>query len=127
MKNRLIKLTLLSLLTAAFVAAPVLSRAEDSTTATAATAPAKKKGLPFHGKVAAIDPTQKTVTVGSLTISITPTTKITKDGKKATLSDFVVGDTVAGAYQKDDSGKLNATTIHDGKKQKKKKAADAAN
>jgi hypothetical protein len=125
MKNNLAKIALIGLVTAACVAVPTLSRAQDSTNAPAAAAP-KKSGLPFHGKLAAVDTAAMTVTVGSLTITITSTTKLTKDGKKATLADFVVGDTVGGSYQKDAAGKLNAVTIHDGIK-KKKKAADSAN
>lgn len=124
MKNKLIKIAILGVLTAAFVAIPAVSRAADSTNAPAATA--KKAGLPFHGKLAAVDTSALTVTVGSLTINITSATKITKDGKKATLADFVVGDTVGGSYTKDEAGKLNAVTIHDGVK-KKKKAVEPAN
>ena len=126
MKNNLVKIALLGLVTAAFVATPAISRAQDSTNAPAATAP-KKGGLPFHGKLAAVDATAMTLTVGSLTINVTSETKITKDGKKATLADLVVGDTVGGSYKKDDAGKLTAVTIHDGIVKKKKKAADSAN
>jgi hypothetical protein len=126
MKKNLVKIALLGLVTAALVAVPTLSRAQDSTNTPAAIAP-KKNGLPFHGKLAAVDPTAMTVTVGTLTINVTATTKITKDGKKATLADFVVGDTVGGSYHKDSDGKLTAATIHDGIKPKKKKAADSAN
>ena len=125
MKNNLVKIALLGLMAAAFVAVPNISRAQDSTNTPAAPAP-KKSGLPFHGKLAAVDPTAMTVTVGSLTINVTAATKVTKDGKKATLADFVVGDTVGGSYHKDADGKLIAATIHDGIK-KKKKAADASN
>ena len=62
-----------------------------------------------------------TLTVGKLTLQVTSDTKITKDGKPATLADGVVGEPVSGAYQKTADGKLNATTIHFGAKAEKKK------
>ena len=129
MKDNLVKIALLSLVTAAFVAAPAVSRAQESTNAPTATTPAPKKngGLPFHGKIAAVDATAMTLTVGSLIINVTPATKITKDGKKAALADLAVGDTVGGSYKKDEAGKLNAVTLHDGIVKKKKKAAASAN
>jgi len=129
MKNNLVKIALLGLVTAAFVATPAISRAQNSTNApeAATAAPKKNGGLPFHGKLAAVDATAMTLTVGSLTINVTSTTKITKDGKKATLADLAVGDTVGGSYKKDEAGKLNAVTIHDGVVKKKKKAAESAN
>ena len=118
MKNNLVKIALLGLMAAAFVAVPNISRAQDSTNTPAATAP-KKSGLPFP-------PSSGIAVESSLTINVTAATKVTKDGKKATLADFVVGDTVGGSYHKDADGKLIAATIHDGIK-KKKKAADASN
>jgi hypothetical protein len=128
MKKNLLKIALLGLVTAACVAIPTVSRAEDKTTATPEqTMPApKKNGLPVHGKIAAVDATASTLTVGSLTLNVTATTKITKDGKKAALADLKEGETVTGYYKKDDAGKLNATTIHVGQKGAKKKPADAA-
>jgi hypothetical protein len=121
---------LFSIVAAALVALPSVSRAEASTNTPPATAPAKKHGAPFHGKVAAVDTAAATVTVGTLTINITSETKITKDGKPATLSDIVVGETVGGSYKKDDAGKLNAATLRVGEKapkaDKKKKDAPAA-
>jgi len=127
MKKNLVKIALLGLVTATLVAAPTFSRGQDATNAPAAAPKAKKNnGLPFHGKLAAVDTTAQTVTVGSLTISITSATKITKDGQKATLADFVVGDTVGGSYHKDADGKLIAATIHDGKKKAKKASDESA-
>jgi hypothetical protein len=119
MKNNLAKLTLFSLVAAALVAAPSISRAQDATNAAAAAAPAaKKKGAPFHGNVAAVDPAAMTFTVGTLTIAVTSETKITKAGEAATFADITVGETVGGAYKKDAAGKLNATTVKIGKKKK---------
>ena len=126
MKKNLFRIALLSLVTAAFVAAPIFSHAEDKTNAAPEqTTPApKKNGLPFKGKVVAVDATASTLTVGALTIKVSDSTKILKDGKKAALTDLKEGETVSGYYKKDDDGKLNATTIRVGQKGAKKKPAD---
>lgn len=116
MKNNFAKITLFAL-AAALIAVPAVSRAADATNAPAATAPAKKHVLSFHGKATAVD--TASITVGGLTINITSDTKIKKDGKAATLSDIKVGDTVGGSYTKDDAGKLTAATLHSGEKKKK--------
>ena len=102
---------------AALLTTPAVVRAQDaaSTNAPAATAPAKKHGMQFKGKIVAIDATAMTLTVGTKTFNITSTTKITKDGKPATLADFAVGDPVSGNYKKN-GDKLDATALHDHKK-----------
>jgi len=123
MKTNIAKTILFALVTAALVAVPAISRAQDSTNMPAAAAPKKHGTPPIHGKVAAVDTAAMTITIGESTINITSETKISKDGQPATLSDIVVGDTVSASYKKDDAGKMNATTIRDGKK---KKAATAA-
>lgn len=115
------QIALFSLVAAALLALPAVNFAQDAAkpaTADQTTPAPKKNGLPFHGKISALDATASTLTVGSLTINVTSTTKITKDGKPATLADFAVGDQVAGAYKKDGE-KLNATTLHSGGKKKK--------
>jgi len=121
MKTQIAKLTL-GLFATAIIAAPVLSRAQDTGTnapaAPAQTAPAKPKkheGIPFHGTVSAVDTKAMTLTVAKRTFEVTSDTKITKDGKPAILSDIAVGDKVGGAYKKS-GDKLTAMTIHDGKK-----------
>ena len=122
MKKLIIKTTLFSLFAAALLALPSVSRAQDQNTNAPAPAMTPAKKLPFHGKAAAVDTAAMTVTVGTLVINITSETKISKDGKPATLEDIKVGDTVSGSYKKDDAGKLNASTIRDGIKKKKKAA-----
>jgi Domain of unknown function (DUF5666) len=99
------------------------AQAQDSTSTTT-NAPAKHKKhdvLPFHGKVSAIDASAMTLTVGERTFEITSETKITKDGKPATLADGTVGEMAGGAYKKGADGKLTATSIHFGAKEKKHK------
>jgi len=120
MKNTIAKIACFALiLTGALIAAPTVSRADDSTNAPAATP--KKHGLPFHGKVSAVDTAAMTFTVGSnnMTIAVSSTTKIVKDGQPAVFSDITVGQMVSGSYKKDDEGKMNATRVTIGMMKKK--------
>jgi hypothetical protein len=94
MKRQILKITTLSLFAVAILAAP------------------------------ALDANAMTLTVGKLTVQVTSETKITKDGKPATLADGVVGEPASGYYKKDADGKLSATTIHFGSK--KKETSDAS-
>lgn len=118
MKNKatnLTKITCLAVMAAALIAAPAITRAQDSTNAPAAQTPAPKKhGLPFHGKVASVDATAMTFTVGTMTIGITSATKISKDGKPAVFADITAGENVSGSYKKDEAGKLSATSVRVG-------------
>ena len=112
-------IALIAIAAATLLAVPAITRAQAAATNSPdATAPVHKKhGLPFHGKIAAIDATAATVTVGTQVYNITSETKITKNDKPATLADFAVGDTVSG-YAKKNGDKLNATALHSGKKKK---------
>lgn len=125
MKMNLAKLTCFALVAAALVAVPSLGRAEDSTNAPAAQAPApKKSSLPYHGKVSAINTNAMTFTFGATTLGITSETKITKNGKPAIFEDLAVGDNVSG-HRKTVDGKEVATTVRIGAP-KKKEASDSA-
>lgn len=115
MKKAILKITILSLFAAAFVAAPVVAHAQVSTNTTAATATGKKARktgalVTFTGKVSAVDTNAMTLTVGKHVMDITSETKITADGKPATLADTTVGETASGTYKKD-AGKLSAATV----------------
>ena len=127
MKKQIASIVTASLFTLALLGTPVLSHAADSPAGSPdQTAPAKSKkhgAIPFHGKLTAVDKDAMTLTVGTRTFTITPETKIAKDGKPATLADAVVGENVGGAYKKGSDGKLNAVTVHLGLKAKKKKEA----
>jgi hypothetical protein len=118
MKNNIakttLKLTFLALVAAALAATPAICRADDATNTPAATPAPKKHGLPFHGKVASVDSTAMTFTVGTMTIAVTSTTKISKDGQPAVFSDITTGSMVRGSYKKDDSGNMNATLVRIG-------------
>lgn len=128
MKNKIVtKITCFAFIAAALIAAPAITRAQDSTNAPAATpTPAPKKhSNVFHGVVAAVDATAMTFTVGNSTAVVTSTTKITKDGKPAVFADITVGANVACAYKKDEAGKLNAVSVRIGEKKKKETPAPA--
>ena len=125
MMKSILKIGALSLLTAAIVAAPMQLLAQ-STNKPAADkkaavakpdAATKKKGAhPFHGKLAAVDKVAKTIKLGESTYQVTSTTKITKDGKPATLEDGVVGEPVSGYAKPTEDGKMAATTVNFGVK-----------
>ena len=113
------QIALFAIVAAALVAAPAVLRAEDKPAKHEAgqeAAPgAKKKGVtPFHGNLASVDTAASTLTVGSTTINVTSETKITKNGKPATLADLTVGEKISGAYKKSEDGKNNATTVRVG-------------
>ena len=126
MKKHLAKITL-GLCAAGLIAIPGLSRAQTApeapavanSTTNAPAAPAKPKkhdSQSFRGTVSAIDTNAMTLTVESRTFEVTSTTKITKNGQPAILSDIAVGDKVSGSYKKAEDGKLAASKITDGKK-----------
>jgi hypothetical protein len=95
----------------------------------AESAPKKKSARPFHGKLAAVDLTAKTIQVGKSTYHITSETKITKAGQPATLADGVVGEPVSGYVEPTEGDKMAARTVRFGAKaeekstEKKKKKA----
>jgi hypothetical protein len=76
----------------------------------------KKAAHPFHGKLAAVDQTAKTIKVGESIYQITSETKIVKAGKPATLADGVVGEEVGGYAKPTEDGKMAATSVRFGPK-----------
>jgi hypothetical protein len=122
MKKTILTITALSLFAAAMIVLPMPAPAQDAASTNAPVKPKKHDHSVFNGKLGAIDTNAMTLTVGERTFEITSDTKITKDGKPATLADGVVGETVSGAYKKDADGKLIATSIHFGEKKHKKKS-----
>jgi hypothetical protein len=77
---------------------------------------------PFHGKLAAVDKTKKTIKVGESVYQLTPQTKINKAGKPVKLEDGVVGEPVSGYLKPNEDGKLVATTVNFGPKPDTKSA-----
>ncbi len=86
----------------------------------------KPRALPLRGKLEAVDNTAKTITIGKTVVNVTSDTKISKNGKPATLSDAAVGDEAAVSYRKDADGKYNAVSIRIGAKPAAAPAAPAA-
>jgi hypothetical protein len=82
--------------------------------------------IPYHGKVASVDATAKTFTVGTRTIKVTDQTKITKEGAAATMADIVVDEEVRGSYWKKEDGSLEAKTVKLGPKGEKSGASSSA-
>ena len=83
----------------------------------APSSPAKKATAgPFRGKLAALDKKAKTITVGKRTFQVTSSTKMSRNGKPATLEDGVVGEICSGYVKPNEEGKLCASTINFGPK-----------
>jgi len=87
-----------------------------STTAEKNSTAKKKSAHPFHGNLAAVDKTAKTIKLGESVYQITSETKITKGGNPATLDDGVIGEPVSGYTKPTDDGKMAATTVRFGAK-----------
>lgn len=119
MIKNILKIGTLSLLAVSILALPVITSAQD-TNAPAAEKKSKKKstptGHPFHGNLAAVDKTEKTVTVGKSVYQVTSETKISKAGKPATLEDGVIGEECGGYAKTNSVGKVVATTLRFGPK-----------
>ena len=124
MKKSILRTGLAGLLVLALTASPTLLLGQTNTNK----APVEKKAAvkdaaekkpvagPFHGKLAALDKTAKTITVGKRTFQVTSETKIHKAGKPATFEEGVVGEEVSGYVKPTDDGKLVATTVNFGPK-----------
>ena len=130
--NKRIRVLVAGLLTATIFVAPVASIAQDKTekpktpatgNATERPTPATR-GLPFRGKVAAVDKEAKSVKVGEQVLHISPETKLTKDNQTITVADIAVGDAIAGNYTKGDDGKLTARMMRVGAKPSAAEPAD---
>src|SRR5262245_15867431 len=73
--------------------------------------------MPFHGKLEGMDKVEKTITVKAKekdrtwTIQVTSHTKLSKEGKPATLADAVVGEDVAGSAREVSAGKYEAVSV----------------
>lgn len=113
MKIKSAKLAFLALLAATLTAVPALSQTTTpSTNAPAVTKPAPaKRGVPFHGKITAVDTNAMTFAVGSQTFEVTSQTRISKLNKPAVLADLAVGDSVRIYYRKDDTGKSIVASV----------------
>lgn len=122
MKTFTFRFAVLSLLVAALAVAPGQSFGQEvkkegkKVAAEKAEPGAKKKGggMPLGGKIAKVDKTAKSITVGETTVMITSETRITKAGKPAVFDDAVVGEEVGIFYVKGEDGKLTARSVRIG-------------
>jgi hypothetical protein len=128
MKYSLIKITRLSLLAILLAVIPAVSHAQPTNTAITTNAlTALPRPLPFRGNVAKVDTNAMTVTVGTLVLSVTPTTRFAKLNHAAGFSDIHVGDFVNGYYRKGPDGKLDLFMIRSVPRSRlvREKAADS--
>ena len=119
MKRNILRIAVLSLLAAAIAVVSTQTLAQEKKEKPAVQkkdAPKGERGIPFHGKITAVNKAAKTVTVGERVFQVTSDTKIKKLGKPATLNDGVVGEDIGGTYIKGDNGKLTAKSLRFGPK-----------
>jgi hypothetical protein len=119
MIQKLAKISLMTLVTAALLGLPAVVSAQTNTSTNSTIA--KSKPLPFIGRLGSVDKTAMTFTLDEKTkpgrtFEVTSETRIMKEGKPATLADGVVGYPVRGSYTKTADGKLEAHTVSFGAK-----------
>ena len=102
---------------------PSNPRKAAATTNEVAKAEKKRVAGPFHGRLAAVDKTARTITVGKRTFQITTQTRIRKSNRAATLEEGIVGEPVSGYVKPIDDGKWIASSVNFGPKTDQKKAA----
>ena len=108
MKKLMCTLVLTSML---FNSVPWLMGAEEAPDK----APRKASGLPFHGKITAIDLQTKKVSLAGKQVrvyQVTADTKIKKDGEPASLNDAKIGDSVGGYAVREDEGAPRVVTLN---------------
>ncbi|MEO8045021.1 MAG: DUF5666 domain-containing protein [Spartobacteria bacterium] len=107
----------------AFAKGKKSSAPEASASPAASAAATDKRARPtsYRGKIASVDASAKTFTVGKHTIKVTDETKITKNDAAATMADIVADEQVRGSYWKKEDGSLEAKTVKLGARTVKKK------
>jgi len=128
------KKLLLTLLTAAVLTAgytPGAAMADENKPATAQSEKPKRDTFPFHGKVGEVDVKGMTFTIpgkaNTRHFAITATTKVTKGGKPAKLSDAVQGEPVGGLAKKIKEGHYEAVSVRFGAKPKSRRNVLSSN
>jgi len=120
MKNCIKRLLALCVLAAFVATSTMTTQAQEKKPAPADEAKKDKpKGMPFNGKINAVNKTANTINIGQekkRTICITAQTKIMKDGKAATLADATVGEMAGGFARENADGKLEAVSLRIGAK-----------
>lgn len=110
MKVKIPFITAACLAACALCASPAFAKGKKSTAPEASTSPGasvaatNKPARPtsYRGKIASVDASAKTFTVGKHTIKVTDETKITKNDAAATMADIVADEQVRGSYGKKD-------------------------
>jgi hypothetical protein len=100
--------------------APPADAPEKATTAQPKAPKAKPAGVPFNGKIAAVDRTASTLTLSGKNqrvVKVTSATRLTRgDGQPAVFADAQVGEPIGGYAKKNDLGQLEAISIRLGPK-----------
>jgi len=93
----------------------------------------KKHEMPFRGTIESVNQVEKTITVKGKdkehVLQITSQSKLSKEGKPATLADAVVGENLAGFARETAAGKIEVVSVRFNTKapgQSKPKKAKAA-
>ena len=68
-------------------------------------------GTSFSGRVAKVDTSSQTLTVGNQTYQILPTSRITKNDQQASISDLKAGSSVSGQYKKSAENNLEVLSL----------------
>ena len=111
-----------AILSASFLAATFAACAADEPAPKPVQTRQVASGLPFRGKISAIDKTLRTLSLAgkekTRTYQITEGTKIKKDGKPATIEDLMVGEAVGGYALRNNgsSGHPEVVTLNLGKR-----------
>ena len=102
----------------AFAAAPIVGGPAKTNQSTETPKPDKKgRTLPFHGNVASIDKSAKTITMQGKKqrmFHLTTESKINKDRKPSSLTALAAGDYVGGSYREAADGSLELVTLNIG-------------
>ncbi len=112
------KLLATLLLTAAFLGNAVFVHAAEKERAQAAEKEKKARGIPFNGKVSAVDKAAMTITLEGKekprVFQLSAAAKISRDKQAATLDDIKVGERVGGYARENAEGKLEVVTLNVG-------------
>lgn len=96
---------------------PANSRAKAAEKADGAKTEKKGRGLPFHGHIAAVDKTAKTITMRGekqRKFHVTTETKINRDKKPSAFASIMVGEYVGGYSREAADGRMELVTLNVG-------------
>jgi hypothetical protein len=110
---------IVGLLAGLIVGTPLAAQTSEKEAKSEATSrKAKSDLLPIRGKIGAVNPEEKTITLDgkgkSRVIQVRSDTKLTKDGQPATLDAAIVGEEIAGQVRKVEGNKFEALSLRFG-------------